>query len=105
MGPAGRNWIIVLCICTVTTVGAQAVSAEVPLAEAEAVVLGSARREPKTSYACPSPADGQELQPQAQSGHTRLLTAAGGLRGSKESQGHLNGQTSAPLTECSVGES
>lgn len=45
------------------------------------------------------PADGQELQPQAPSGHTRLLTAAGGLRGSKESQGHLNGQTSAPLTE------
>lgn len=51
---------MVLCICigyhsSGHLVGAQDVSAEVLLAEAEAVVLGSASREPGASYACPSP--------------------------------------------------
>lgn len=50
----GRDWVTLVYVCTSYRsswhmVGAQDVSAEVPLAEAEAVVLGSARREPKTS--------------------------------------------------------
>lgn len=50
----GRNWVILLCICisyhsSWHVVGAHVVSAETLLAQAEAVELGSARREPKTS--------------------------------------------------------
>lgn len=50
----GRNRVILLSICTSYhsswhMVGADIVSAKAPLAEAEAVELGSARREPKTS--------------------------------------------------------
>lgn len=51
---AGRNWVVLLCLCTSYhsswhMVGAHVVSAEALLAEAEAVESGSARREPKTS--------------------------------------------------------